>query len=736
MRLQRCLKGSALEAVKSFLLHPSTLSQVLSTLYTLYGRPELIASTLVNKVKSTPSPRADKLESLVNFGLVVQNLCAHLKAVGMENYLRNPSLMQELVDKLPANVRLDWAMYQRQVSTPNLSTFGEFMSSLVVAVSNVVTPIGISVPKESYRERSKEKVYINAHAFGSAEPKHNASSSSSIQQLSVVSANTTNQPLPCVVCNRTGHKPKDCFEFHEMDVNGRWKIVQEKHICRRCLIPHGRRPCKSIICGIDGCEYRHHRLLHNPKFNVIAEKKPREEISGTVSMHKEGGNSTLFRLIPITIHGERKSIHTFAFLDDGSELTLIDGELACQLGVSGPVAPLCMQWTGDVTRSESNSQLVQLRISGRGSNKLFPLKDVHTVTDLNLPSQTLCFEEMKKNYLHLNGIPVQSYSNAKPQLLIGLNNASLNTSLKIREGRVNEPVAAKTRLGWSVYGNNNRNSVKTNSQHVHLCKQSSDDSLHQLVQNFFCVDGCGTVATKIIESEKDQRARKILEQSTKRTSSGRFETGLLWRYDEIEFPESRAMAERRLYCLERRLAVDVDLYNKVRSQIADYQRKGYAHKLTDDELKRSDPRRTWYLPLGIVVNPKKPNKVRVVWDAAAKVSNISFNSMMLTGPDLLSSLIGVLFRYRQREIAVAADIKEMFHQIQIQNDDRSSQRFLWRDNPTLPIDIFVMDVAIFGSKCSPCSSQYVKNLNAREHEQKYPRASLLTSLLPTKPLCG
>lgn len=68
-------------------------------------------------------------------------------------------------------------------------------------------------------------------------------------------------------------------------------------------------------------------------------------------------------------------------------------------------------------------------------------------------------------------------------------------------------------------------------------------------------------------------------------------------------------------------------------------------------------------PLGVVQNPNKPGKVRVVWDAAAKTGGVSLNSMLLKGPDLLTSLPAVLFRFRQREVAITGDIKEMFHQI-------------------------------------------------------------------------
>ncbi|XP_062541336.1 uncharacterized protein LOC134209365 [Armigeres subalbatus] len=183
------------------------------------------------------------------------------------------------------------------------------------------------------------------------------------------------------------------------------------------------------------------------------------------------------------------------------------------------------------------------------------------------------------------------------------------------------------------------------------------------------------------------------------------------------------MAERRLQCLERRLSKDPTLYDKVREQIDDYLSKGYTHKATERELKDTVQNQTWYLPLGVVVNPKKPEKVRVVWDAAATVKGVSLNSVLLKGPDFLQSLPTVLCRFRQREVAINADIKEMFHQVIIRPEDRQAQRFLWRKNPSEQTEVFVMDVAIFGATCSPSSAQFAKNRNAVELSREFPRAA-------------
>ncbi|XP_055645616.1 uncharacterized protein LOC129782482 [Toxorhynchites rutilus septentrionalis] len=159
------------------------------------------------------------------------------------------------------------------------------------------------------------------------------------------------------------------------------------------------------------------------------------------------------------------------------------------------------------------------------------------------------------------------------------------------------------------------------------------------------------------------------------------------------------------------------LRENILRQIREYQVKGYAHRASPEEMTNFDPRRIWFLPLGAVVNPKKPGKVRLIWDASSKVDGISLNTLLLKGPDELTSLLHVLFRFRQFPVAVTADIKEMFHQLKIRGMDKCAQLFLWRDDPGKQ-----PDVAVFGATCSPAMAQYVKNVNAKRFSQDFPRA--------------
>ena len=63
-------------------------------------------------------------------------------------------------------------------------------------------------------------------------------------------------------------------------------------------------------------------------------------------------------------------------------------------------------------------------------------------------------------------------------------------------------------------------------------------------------------------------------------------------------------------------------------------------------------------------------------DAAAKHDGVSLNYKLLIGPDLLNSLVGVLLRFREQRVGLAADTEAMFHQCRIIEEDQPALRFL------------------------------------------------------------
>ncbi|XP_055633624.1 uncharacterized protein LOC129773970 [Toxorhynchites rutilus septentrionalis] len=230
MRLQRCLRGPALDAVRSRLLLPNSVPQVISTLQTLYGRPEILVYALLKKVREVPAPKSERLETLIGFGMAVQNLCDHLQAGEQEAHLNNPTLLFELVDKLPSNLKLDWAMVKRQQPGANLRTFASYMSTIVSAATEVTLTVDTKIP----HHRMKEKNYCNSH---SAEATTSDSHPKPVDNSFGIKQ--------CLICKDSQHRVKSCDSFKKLTVDERWKLVQKLSLCRICLFSHGRRPCRS-----------------------------------------------------------------------------------------------------------------------------------------------------------------------------------------------------------------------------------------------------------------------------------------------------------------------------------------------------------------------------------------------------------------------------------------------------------------------------------------------------------
>ncbi|XP_055622870.1 uncharacterized protein LOC129766370 [Toxorhynchites rutilus septentrionalis] len=494
-----------------------------------------------------------------------------------------------------------------------------------------------------------------------------------------------------------------------------------KGLCRICLIPHRSWPCRSKKeCGVGDCRMRHHHLLHS-RTTELGTPTPSTSFSNSVAHqhHHSTTTSTLLRYLPVTLFANGKRVDVYAFLDDGSSSTMMEAEVARSLGVEGPREPLYLCWTGDMTRMEKESQRLEITITGRNEKKQFPLK-ARTVGHLKLPSQTVNYEELCVDHPYLKKIPLSSYSQVIPSLIIGVDNAKLISSLKSRDSGNSELIAAKTRLGWCVYGRHTTDTRLVEYMNTHVEHNEQVSELQDQFRQFLAIEEANMKRSP--QSEEDKRALKILRETTRRVG-GRLESGLLWRYDEPCLPNSYPMAIRRMEALERKLSKNPFLDTKVRQQIAEYLEKGYAHRITSEELEFTEPGRVWYLPLGVVSNPRKPGKVRLIWDAAARVEGVSFNDAMLKGPDMLTALPTILIRFRQKRVAFSGDIREMFHQFLIRQRDKQTQRFIFRERQDEPPQIFVMDVATLGAACSPYIAQYLTNRNAEEYAEQFPRAA-------------
>lgn len=138
LRLQKALKGQALECVKSLLIHPNNTPTAIEQLKFQYGRPELLIRCQLQQVREILPIAENAIEMLVPFAIKVRNLAAFLETANGQQHLSNPTLMDELVQKLPMNRRLDWAQYASSLrSWPTVLDFSNWLQGVANLIRSV-----------------------------------------------------------------------------------------------------------------------------------------------------------------------------------------------------------------------------------------------------------------------------------------------------------------------------------------------------------------------------------------------------------------------------------------------------------------------------------------------------------------------------------------------------------------------------------------------------------------------
>lgn len=125
---------------------------------------------------------------------------------------------------------------------------------------------------------------------------------------------------------------------------------------------------------------------------------------------------------------------------------------------------------------------------------------------------------------------------------------------------------------------------------------------------------------------------------------------------------------------ERRLARDPKRAKVYCQEIQKLEKMGYVAVVSSEAVTSTSE--SWFIPHHMV---QHNNKDRIVFNCSFQYEGKSLNDLLLPGPTLGPSLLGVLLRFRQYPVAVSGDIKGMFHQIRLLPADKPVLRFIWRD---------------------------------------------------------
>ncbi|XP_071834278.1 uncharacterized protein [Apostichopus japonicus] len=684
-----------------------------------YGQPHVVAHALIKQVLNRAQLKPNDAKELSDLARSMRKCEITLSQTGYLADLHSSDTLLKVQKLLPMYMQSDWAKRAQSNMlrgiVPNFRHITEFVEEYVQVANSIYgrnmgtqvketkqLPRGVKYPMNGGRrlttlttQSSQRETYVYKVAW------------------------------KCPCCSQR-HSLDACKDFQSKSQRDRFKLIRKLRLCDNCFKPrHIASDCRlQPGCQVEGCNRRHHTLLHIYPTERNSESPQtgsgevdKNERTQGVSLSTVKSPRVCLRVLPVKVRGNGREVTTLALLDQGSDTSLCENELVRELGIVGESAVYELS-TVNSPATVTKGVEIALEVVGLEGNENIELLNVWSVESLPVTKRSIPTQDQVNKWPHLRDIEFQTMDREKVQLLIGSDTPEAFWVLEERRGKRKEPYAVRTPLGWTVMG---PLAGSCGSPRSFLVNHVAHERLEEQVKRFWELDHGfgGSADERVCDSINDQRARKIMEDSVV-LKDGHYQMRLPWRHYPPSLPNNRTMVESRLGSLRKRLLKDEDLHQRYKAVMEDYLRKGYARKVdvSGDVCKRGE---IWYLPHHPVINPNKPNKLRIVFDCAAQYQGLSLNSQLLQGPDNTNSLIGVLTRFREEKIAIAADIEGMFNQVRVAPRDLDALRFLWWDEGDLTTSPqeFQMCVHLFGATSSPSCAGFALRRTADDNQDSF-----------------
>ena len=699
--LKTLVTGRAKTAIAGLPYDGKWFAEAWAILERKFGRPHVIISAQLDKIQSYPPVKMHSSSAIIDYSVAVTNLVSVFTQLDYTSDLQSASNMQLLISKLPPNLREKWFSYitSNSLDRPTVLHFDKWLQQISDTHEHM---LGYqSVPTKQFPDKQKDRTQkVGTFVANSRQ----------------TPSNTPSVPDSCISC-RGRHKLKSCDDFIKKNQTERAEFLKINKLCFCCFgEKHSFRNCPNAKpCGVDGCKKTHHVLIHSAQ---IVYKKL-DTIRTGIRCAPAASNKGFLQIIPIRIHGPNASETTFALCDLGSTHSWIDADFGRAIGLKEKSIQIVVNSIQD--SNLIHTSLAQLQISGLNDNSKHEVS-AYFKQPFHLGRETIDVQALKRKWPHLSEITSNKIRLEDVKMLLGQDVFPLIRPLEYRTTDSNQPWAVRLPLGWVLSGPVPSILREECPSQCFFSSTSEDTLLSDQVRHWWDMESYATTVKADTRSVDDRRAIQILDTTT--THNGkRYAMGLLWAKDDTKLPNNYKSAYSQLLSLERRLSKDPVLQSRYAETIRTDISKGYVRLVNKQELQDTRDENQWLLPHNPVVHPNKPGKVRRVCNAASKYMGTSLNDALITGPDLLNSLIGILLRFRQYPVAVTADIEAMFLQVEVTEKDQRAFRFLWRESPSEDVNVYQYTRHVFGSKDSPTCANYALQRTARDNFEEYKNAA-------------
>ena len=553
--------------------------------------------------------------------------------------------------------------------------------------------------------------------------------------------------VTCYFCQKE-HFSISCTEI--TDPQKRQEILKKARRCFKCMkLGHSSRDCDKKCRK---CEGNHHQAIcfkRRDRSQTVNSAPQRSQVEKTVTATSSGKGGVLLQTATAYAYGadKNKKIMVNVLFDGGSQRSYVTDELKSKLSLN-----------------VENKEI--LNINTFGSDKYQKKKCDVVIVNLELVDESviaisalsypvICSPISSRidvsEYPHLQGLTFADSPNKEAKrtdILIGMNYYHKIVTGEVKRGS-SGPAAVSSKLGWLLSGpyevdNSNETVTCTNvSSHLTLdCfsqeitdkildNQYETDEIRESLKLFWEHESLGIAESP--ETQENKRESVVDEQHENeqeiskdefeiKFNGKRYEVKLPWK-DDIDniLPTDYDYCLKRLNSLHGRLKENPELLNEYDSIFKDQLKQGVIEQVPEGELTKGMTH--FICHHAVIRKDHDTTKVRVVFDGSAKSSKsgLSLNERLKLGDNYLPHLFETILSFRCHTIAITADIEKAFLQIDIDEADRDSLRFLWfndvkSDNPSI-VQMRCRSL-LFGLRPSPniLSTVIRKHISNYEHE--------------------
>jgi len=665
--LKSSVLGPAADIIKNFAITADNYKVAYNELVRHYENKGFTIQSHIRSLLQSPKVMVASASELRNLHHHVASHVRALKALNQPVQHWDAWLVTLICGQLDASTAGEWQLRQDSKDLPTYEQIESFLAKRIFAFE------------------------AGAHNSVAASDKPNRTKGPHTNSKVLLAKAPEGKAFKCPICSAS-HKIYRCEKFSNMSSADKKKSVLRLRLCFNCLnYGHQVEACRYPACF--KCGRFHNSKLHEDRAepesaascsNVNQPPNVEENTVLYAQIFKSPQPSSSMNVMLATArvyvndcNGQPQLCR--AVLDSGSQLNLITLACAKKLGFDSSSSNCNIIGVGEM--ASNSSCLPQTYVSSRfGEHKRsIQLHSLPVIVN-SLPSQMIDthYLNIPKHIERMLADPQFDVPDAV-DILIGTE-MFFDILGSERWPLTSQSSLLRTDFGWIVVGK----LPIVFGQAAHRSLSVTANSSLSLFTS--------AASQRITEEEK---AEEHFVSTVVRDKHGRFVVKLPFAQDPQSLGDSRQMAQKRFFNLERRFEKEPALANEYRAFMAEY--------LDMDHMELANSRTSgpsYYLPHHAVLKVDSlTTKLRVVFDgSAASKSGISLNDILLKGPKAQPDIFNILLRFRVHRVALTADVEKMYRQIRIATGDCEFQRIVYRADPRELLKEYKLKTVTYGTR--------------------------------------